>query len=425
MTRKMKNSGIEWIGEIPEEWNIGKLKKYAYLKTGATPSTKNQEIFKGEFKWFTPGDFNESLILKNSFRHLNKDYVAENIVPIYPKNSVLIVGIGATIGKLGFTTEESSSNQQITAIMSKEDIDSKFLLYMMLASVDVIKQTALFTTLPILNNQTLGETLILNLPKKQQIKIANYLNHKCIKIDQIIEKQKQVIKKLKEYKQSIITEAVTKGLNPNVNMKDSGVEWIPEHWDINHIKYILKFNPGYNENLKENDEVSFAPMETLKNDKLEPVISTMDKVKGGYTYFANEDIIMAKVTPCFENGNIAIATNLKNGVGFGSSELYVFRCTKVNNRFIFYYLQNEIFRQRCISTMYGTGGLKRVSSNYVYNYKLALPNLNEQQEIANYLDEKCKSIDKSIAQKEKLIEKLTEYKKSLIYEYVTGKREVK
>lgn len=133
---------------------------------------------------------------------------------------------------------------------------------------------------------------------------------------------------------------------------------------------------------------------------------------------------MAKVTPCFENGNIAIATDLKNGIAYGSSELFVFRSKNTYNKWMFYFLRNNIFKQRASSTMTGTGGLKRVSPKFVSDYPLAIPPLKEQQQIADYLDKKCAEIDDLIKLKEQKIEKLKEYKKSLIYEYVTGKKEV-
>lgn len=278
-----------------------------------------------------------------------------------------------------------------------------------------------------LTESQLGEIYVPVPHIDEQIRIADYLDNKCSRIDEVIARERQLVEKLKDYKQSMITEAVTKGLNPDAKRKASGVEWIgdiPEHWSITKIKYIVEFNPSYNSGLNATDMVSFAPMETITTGHVEPKVTTLEKVKGGYTFFADNDIIMAKVTPCFENGNIAIAKQLVNGIGAGSSELYVFRCTNIDTRWMFYFLQNGVFKEQCISTMYGTGGLKRVSSSYVSNYKLAIPSAQEQQQIADYLDKKCAAIDSTIDLKEKLIAKLIDYNKSLIYECVTGKRMV-
>lgn len=278
-----------------------------------------------------------------------------------------------------------------------------------------------------LNAKDLLNIPTFDLTEDEQQQIANYLDKKCEKIDRVIEIQKSIIERLKEYKQSVITEAVTKGLDKSVPLKDSGIEWIgeiPQGWEIYKIKYCVIFNPAYSENLKNGTLVSFAPMECLTNCCLKCQETTIENVGNTYTYFAENDVIMAKVTPCFENGNIAIATNLINKIGFGSSELYIFRAQNINNKFLLYFLQNAIFKDMAISAMCGTGGLKRLPSEFVKNYKLALPSSIEQQQIANYLDKKCAQIDKTIADKELMIEKLIEYKKSLIYECVTGKRKV-
>ena len=133
---------------------------------------------------------------------------------------------------------------------------------------------------------------------------------------------------------------------------------------------------------------------------------------------------MAKVTPCFENGNIAILDKLSYRVGLGSSELFVFRSKKIVAKYLFYWLQNHAFMERACATMTGAGGLKRVSSSFCKNCEIHLPPRFEQQAIADYLDAKCSEIDHVIAQKQEQLSTLADYKKSLIYEYVTGKKEV-
>ena len=205
-------------------------------------------------------------------------------------------------------------------------------------------------------------------------------------------------------------------------MKSSGIEWIgniPDDWEVKKLKYVAELDPTISEFLGDNDIVSFAPMECLGEQTLSPYETEYGKVKGKYTYFANEDIIMAKVTPCFENGNIAIAKNLKNNVGFGSSELFVFRAKNISNSFLMYSLYSEPFKSLAKSTMYGTGGLKRVSPEFILNYKIPFPPLKTQEKIADYLDEKCGEIDATITKQKESIEKLKAYKQSLISETVT------
>ncbi|MGE4588570.1 MAG: restriction endonuclease subunit S [Acidaminococcaceae bacterium] len=205
-------------------------------------------------------------------------------------------------------------------------------------------------------------------------------------------------------------------------MKDSGIEWIgemPEEWEVCKLKNVVNFNPSYSENLLEGKEVSFVPMEYLGNGKFEFQAKPIEAVVKGYNYFANGDIIMAKVTPCFENGNIAIVKNLLNGVGFGSSEIYTLRCFGCSTKFLFYFLQNSIFKNRCVSSMYGVAGLKRIPIKFLQDYKLLMPPFAEQKAIADYLDEKCAAIDRIVASKQKQNEQLAEYRQSLITEAVT------
>jgi len=205
-------------------------------------------------------------------------------------------------------------------------------------------------------------------------------------------------------------------------MRDSGIEWIgeiPEGWEVYKIKNIVNFNPRYDKTFDDGTNISFLPMERIGQGNMSPMDAKIEKVKNGYTYFADGDIVLAKVTPCFENGNIAIAKELLNGVGFGSSELYVFRCIKINRVFLFYFLQNPNFKEHCISSMYGTGGLKRVSAEFIREFKLALPPLPKQQAIADFLDAKCGMLDDSIAKQKAVIEKLKAYKQSVITEAVT------
>ena len=202
--------------------------------------------------------------------------------------------------------------------------------------------------------------------------------------------------------------------------KDSGVKWIgeiPGHWDTPRIKSVAIFNPS--KSTVNYQKVGYAPMDCIRCGNITAGIIDYKKLPTGLTYFENEDIVVAKVTPCFENGNIAIAKNLHNGCAYGSSELFVFRCYGVENRYLFYYMQDEKFKHKCCSTMTGTGGLKRISSSFIRNAFIPLPPLPEQEAIVTYLDTKVAKIDEYIAIAEKKIAALEELKQSIIAEAVT------
>lgn len=203
----MKDSGIEWIGEIPEGWQIQKLKEVCQLQTGHTPPTNNPEYFNGDIQWFTPVDIQNNTLI-DSARKVSVKAVVDGQVTIYKPQSILLVAIGASAGKVGFAPDESSSNQQITALMPN-DIFPKWLFYAMEANQERLFNLALFTTLPILNNDYLSGFVLAIPTYKEQQAIVVYLDAKTAEIDSLIDSKQQMVDKLCEYRRSLISEAVT------------------------------------------------------------------------------------------------------------------------------------------------------------------------------------------------------------------------
>ncbi|EJB5269842.1 restriction endonuclease subunit S [Vibrio vulnificus] len=208
--------------------------------------------------------------------------------------------------------------------------------------------------------------------------------------------------------------------------KDSGVEWlgnIPSHWQVTPIKYLATLNPRKSaiDSSLLNKECNFLPMEKLKlNSIVLDEKRLVSDVYDGYTYFEDGDVLMAKVTPCFENKNIAVASGLVNGVGFGSSEIYVLRSNeKTDNRFLYYRLQEDSFMDIATAAMTGAGGLKRVPSEVVNGYSLGTPEVEEQTQIANFLDHETAKIDTLIEKQQQLIKLLKEKRQAVISHAVT------
>lgn len=208
--------------------------------------------------------------------------------------------------------------------------------------------------------------------------------------------------------------------------KDSGVAWlgeIPSSWDLVPIKYIATLNPkksglGLQTKL---GKCSFIPMDKLKlNSIVLDEMRNIGEVFEGYTYFENNDVLMAKVTPCFENKNIAIAKELVNGIGFGSSEIYVLRSNHLsNNRFLYYRLQETTFMDIATAAMTGAGGLKRVPADIINSYSIAKPDIQEQIQIAAFLDHETAKIDSLIEKQQSLIALLKEKRQAVISHAVT------
>lgn len=441
--REMKNSGVEWIGQVPSNW-IGVSLRHLLLSRdggawGNEPNNDNRSTICLRVADF---DFNRGRFKKCSKELLTRRQYSESQVNnLSLKYGDILVeksggGEKTPVGRAVLYCNEYGpvlyANFMERLRFDTSKVLSEYIEYWLRAwyfcrsSPYYINQT--------IGIQNLNLGLILSKEKvffahiENQKRVADFLDEKCSEIDALTEDIKTQIETLEQYKKSLITETVTKGLDPNVEMKDSGIKWIgkiPINWKITRIKYICDFAPHCNiSQLRKDSTVGYAPMECIKNGYAINRTALLSEIPASLTPFENGDIVMAKVTPCFENGNIAIINNSKAKLGFGSSELYVFRATKINTRFLFYWLRNNYFIEKAISTMTGMGGLKRVSPYFVKNAPICFPSIEEQTIIADFLDSKCSEIDAIISNKQEQLSVLDSYKKSLIYEYVTGKKEV-
>ena len=427
---KYKDSGIEWIGEIPEGWSVKRIKNICSSNTMAL-SDKTDKNYVFSYVDIGSVTYENGIISSETFSFGNAPSRARRLVKY---NDIIVSTVRTYLRAIDIIDTDDKVNSVYSTgfaiLTSKSSVIPKFLIHLC-RSEYFTHQVSIFSNginYPSINSCSLNRIMVIIPPLSEQQQIADYLDRKCGEIDELVSLQEKMIEELKSYEQSVITETVTKGLDPNVPLRDSGIEWIgqmPEHWEVEKIKNRIKFNPSISLiNIEAETIVSYMPMECLRNGVIAPK-TNMYKNVSTYTPFANNDIVLAKVTPCFENGNIAIAKNLANEIGFGTSEIFVIRCNdNIEKEYLFYYLQSSYIKYLGISSMYGTGGLKRVNPIVLCNSCLLCPPLHEQQQIADYLDRKCEEIDKLIGLKQEKIKELKDYKKSTIFEYVTGKKRV-
>lgn len=439
MAQKMKDSGIEWIGEIPEGWEIHRMKSCISQRdggawgdeaTGETGDCICLRIADFDYEHFRFTDSNNLTI-----RHYASPIIRKLLLQ---KNDILIEKSGGgektPVGRTVLFDKEYPAlfANFMDRLRCSDFILPQYLQYVFVTfyknryTQNYIKQTTGIQNLDL--SSMLADEFVPVPNLNEQKLIVCYLESKCSKIDNLLSKTRSSIEEYKKLKQAVITQAVTKGVRGEREMKDSGVEWIgeiPVDWEISRIKYVSIFEPSCDfRKLTPETIITYSPMECIKNGTFERRTSLYGNLAHTLTPFQNGDIVMAKVTPCFENGNIAIMNELQSGYGLGSSELFVFRPQNINTRYLFYWLQNKLFVHQACATMTGTGGLKRISPSFVKNCNIHYPSTAEQAQIAAYLDTKCAKIDRLIAKKEQLVKELESYKKSLIYEVVTGKREV-
>lgn len=431
--KRYKDSGVEWIGKIPEHWEVCKLKYILReLVSGGTPTSTDEENWTEDedgINWVSISDMSNTDNVYETAKRITLKGLREKNLRIL-RSGTLVYSIYATLGKVAELKIDAVTNQAILGLILNEERANKRFIKRYLESLErYILYLSSSNTQNNLNAEKVRSIYLVLPQKDEQVAIADFLDQKTAEIDSLIADKEKLIRLLQEQRQAIISEAVTKGLDPNVPMKDSGVEWIgeiPAHWKVKRIKYIALVNPKKSEikYLSPDIEVTFIPMENITATGIVDytLTNTVENLINSYTYFRDGDIIMAKVTPCFENGNIAIVDGLSNGIGFGTTELHVLRCNNENySRFLFYYLQSNTFKLKGISEMYGVAGLKRIPTDFVLNYKLGLPNYEEQKAIAGYLDQKTTEIDSLIADIQTQMAKLKEYRESLISEAVTGK----
>lgn len=433
MTRAMKDSGIEWIGQIPENWKISKL-FYQLDAVGSGTTPQGEEYYDGNIPWLNTGDLTDENVeyaKKTINSKAMKDY---STLKLYPKDSIVIAMYGATIGKLGILKTQMTTNQACCVMSVSHKNYHKFIFYNFYAGKTYLLSTAAGAGQPNIN-QNIVKSFIIPLPHfSEQQKIADYLDKRCEKIDTAIDNQKQIIEKLKEYKQSLITETVTKGLNPNVKMKDSGIEWIgsiPEHWNIRALKFILQNRNEKNNPILTTERLSLSIDKgvTLYAEKT----TNLDRFKEDFTQYKIArpgDLVINSMNV------ITGAEGVSNYFGCVSPAYYVLFSKDMEiTKYCDYIFKTSSIKRILFCLGKGILAIERgndkvntcrlkVSINDLGRLNFPLPPLSEQKEITEYLDTKCNQIDEAIKQKEETISKLEEYKKSLIFECVTGKKEV-
>lgn len=423
----MKGSGIEWIGEIPEEWDV--LRGKHLLKI------LKREIQEpcGVVTCFRDGEVTlRSKRRDEGFTFADKEIGYQGI----KIGDIAIHGMDGFAGAIGISDSDGKVSP-VLSICETIKCNKIFIIYYlrMLATQNVFLAlaTGIRERSCDLRWNKIAELLFPVPSEEEQSNIANYLDAHCNFIDQTIEKQKQVIEKLKEYKHSVITETVTKGMNPNVPMKDSGIEWIgkiPEHWNICQIKHVcnvidpqpdhrapeLAVNNGF-------PYIGIRDIDTEGNLNFDTARIVVEKaiIKQEEAFKVEEDdILFGKV------GTLGNPVFIKPKGRFALSATLVL--IKVYEKYDKEYVKNVLDSQM-IQNQIGycnmTSTRPSLGIRQIRNFYIAIPNLEEQKHVGDYLKQKCIKIDYAIVSKQEQIDKLESYKKSLIYECVTGKREVK
>lgn len=430
-----KDSGVEWIGAIPKGWNVNRLKNLSSFKTGGTPP-RNKGISSDNdgTPWVTPSDITDSLYVNNVEKYISDNAIKDCKYKLYPKNSILLVCI-ASVGKIALIDKEAYSNQQITALMTYRNCDARFILCALKAAMQKITSESLKTVVPIINTKTLREIKIALPPLPEQQRIADFLDTKCGILDRTIDAVSRQIEDLEKYKKALITKTVTKGIckngEPERAMKDSGVEWIgevPEEWSVKRLKYVLisirngapaaavEYSPELPRYIRISD---ITKDNKLKNDNKQSIASNASK---GFILDKEAVLISNAGTigkPFYFNPN-----EIKEQCSFACQLIEaIAKPDAMLNKYLYYFILSDTYIN-WVNRIFTQTTIKHATGTQHKNLPVTVPPLAEQQQIADYLDEKCKNIDNRVQKRKQQLEWLKEYKKSLIFDYVTGKKRV-
>lgn len=431
----MKNSGIDWLGNIPYGWKKIRCKFLARTYTGNSIKDEEKELYtdcENSVPYIATKDISlgNNQINKSDILYIKNEDT--NFVRA-EKGDILLCVEGGSAGKKKTYLQEDVCFVNKLCCFHSFGINSAFLFYTMQSPH--YEAEFFFNMSGLIGGVSRSKLDNFTIPaptREEQESIVRILNDKVKKIDKLIEVQQAQIEKLKEYKQSVITEAVTKGLDPTVPMKDSGVEWIgkiPEDWEIQRAKYVstslVKGNGITKEDIVIGGDtpcVRYGEIYTKYNISFNVCQTRTNKEKlATLQFFHHGDILFACTGELVEEIG-------KNVVYLGDQD-----CLAGGDIIVMSHDQcpsflNYSLYANCSQVQKSRGKAKlkvvHISASEIGNILVALPNKELQQQIADYLDDKCAKIDKLIALKQSKIDKLQEYKKSLIYEYVTGKKEV-
>jgi len=422
-----KPSGIAWIGEIPANWETNKLKYMFAVVNGSTPDTSNNDFWDGDIAWITPADMDEFGDIGGGERSItDKGYRACG-TSLLPERSI-VISTRAPIGKINCTTAPLCTNQGCKSLVHTGGV-SRYFYYLLMCGQEELIMRGRGTTFIELGTADLGNLEVSIPPLPEQQAIVAFLDDRCGQIDGIVADLERQVEILRQYKKALITETVTKGLDKTAMMKDSGIDWIgemPKHWEMKRLKFLGSARNG----------LTYAPEDVVDEEKGTLVLRSSniqnDRLAFDDNVYVNcripKEIVLQEndLLICSRNGSQALIGKSALIDEKTAGQTYgAFMCVYRSryNKFIHYVFLSDIFSYYLGTFL--TSTVNQLTNLNLYNIQIPIPmDFNEQAAIVDFLDHKCAEIDDLIAEKQKATETMQQYKKSLIYECVTGKKRV-
>lgn len=429
--RAMKGSGIEWIGEIPQHWELRKIKTNFDIIAGATPKSGVAIFWDGDIPWITPADYTtEDVFVSEGHKSITQDGLNSCATSLIPEGSI-IFSKRAPVGLVAINSNPLCTNQGCLSCVPKDAVDAKYYYYVMSIYGEQFDLFASGTTFKEISADVFANFKLPYPDFETQKQIVSFLDAKCAEIDALIAAKEKTNALLKGRRQSIIYEAVTKGLDPTVPMKGSGVEWIgeiPEGWEIAALKRLGIPATGSTPSKDSADywdgDIPWVSSKDMKSDYIldsEDHITQAAVDECGLTLFPPGTLIFCVRSGILRHTFPVAVAMLPVAI---NQDLRALCLTgDVNPAFLLYYMRGM---NDTIVTLYQKIGatVESIEMDWFLYFPVVLPSREEQDRIVEALDSRCASLDQTVKQNEATIRQLKEYRQSLIYEAVTGKIEV-
>ena len=415
--REMKDSGVDWIGDIPAHWEVKRIKDVCNVVCGATPKDR-ASYWDGDIIWISPSDMSELGEIKEGARTITEQGYQSCGTSLVPEGSI-VMSTRAPIGKINIATNELCTNQGCKCLTSTK-LNMKFMLYYMWSKNKQFQALGRGTTFIELSTKDLSLFLFAIPPIEEQQAIADYLDKKTAEIDEQISLFEQKQNAYTKLKQSLISQVVTRGLNPNAPLKNSGIDWIgeiPAHWEVRRFKAFAKTIKGKSyDTLNEPFDGSYKVLsvECLRQDEAQFY---------DYVFVDDENQICTSndIVVIWDGAGVGEFLKAKDGVLSSTIAKIQLTNKSVILPYLWYWRYKVEYRLKSIPTGMG---IPHLNPTLLNNFKIAIPPIEEQQAIADYLDKKTAEIDEQISNIDKKINTYKRLKQSLIDEVVTGKRKI-
>ena len=430
---KYKDSGVEWADKLPEQWGTVHLRWISRLYAGGTPSKAIEEYWEnGSVPWLNSGEVNQRIITEAS-TYITESAYKNSSAKWIPKCSLVmaLAGQGKTKGMVAQLAIDATCNQSMSAIVPHAGINARYLYWWLDSNYQNIRNTAGGDLRDGLNLELLGDIGCPVPCEEEQVEIVSFLDHETAKIDSLIEKQQRLIELLKEKRQAVISHAVTKGLNPNVSMKDSGVEWlgqVPVHWAVCELKRLVSVRGGFafNSELFVDDGIPVIRISDINSDGYVS-LNLCKKIIAEDNTYQQYKVVRGELLMAMTGATIGKAGwYLSDEPAFLNQRVGVFKFKSETllSEYLWYILNSSGYQEHINITAFG-GAQPNVSDAGMVSYYSAIPTLEEQQKIIFHLRSVIKKIDDLVSKAESQIYLMQERRIALISAAVTGKIDVR